>query len=144
MRDITEEHGFAALSSRKMTISAMSIHCRILRFLHVIHRAIILGLQQPGREGQISYEAKEQGGMVHLKSVGVHDLGHREGCQDKATLFWEMKLGASFDLGTMSSWETSLSPGCCCFSSFRASPHPFSVLLRSLRHPNLGHFRMIY
>lgn len=69
-----------------MTISVMSIHCRILRFLHGIHRAIILGLQQPGREGQISYEAEEQGSLVYLKSVGVHDLGHREGCQDKAVL----------------------------------------------------------
>lgn len=69
-----------------MTISVMPIHCRILRFLYVIHRAIILALQLPQREGQIGYEAKEQGGMVYLKSVRVHDLGHREGCQDKAVL----------------------------------------------------------
>lgn len=101
--------------------SSMSIHCRILRLLYVIHKAIILALQLPGREGQISYEAKEQESVVYLKSVRVHDLGHGEGCQDKAPLSWEMKLGEPFDLGTMSSWEASLSPGCCCFSSFRVS-----------------------
>lgn len=110
----------------------MSIHCRILGFLYVIHRAIILALQLPEREGQIRCEAKEQGSMMYLKSVRVHDLGHGEGCQDKAPLSWEMKLGVSFDLGTMSSWEASLPPGRCCFSFLEFQPYPSSMLPRSV------------